>query len=57
MENLHLNNVPTLNITEIVKTLSETYISFIENGVKFKEFPSICFGVRQELVSHNRLER
>ena len=41
MENLHLNNVPTLNISEIVKTLSETYISFIENGVKFNEFPSI----------------
>ena len=41
MENIHLNNVPTLNISEIVKILSETYISFIENRIDFKEFPSI----------------
>ena len=30
MENIHLNNVPTMNITEIVNTLSESYISYIE---------------------------
>ncbi len=41
MENLHLNNVPTMNITEIVNMLSESYISYIENGIKFSEFPSI----------------
>lgn len=41
MENIHLNNVPTMDITEIVNTLSESYISYIENGIKFSEFPSI----------------
>lgn len=41
MESLHLNNVPTMNITEIINLLSESYISYIENGIKFREFPSI----------------
>lgn len=41
MENVTLNNVPTLNISEIVSTLSESYISYIENGIKFSEFPSV----------------
>ena len=41
MENLHLNNVPTMNIAEIVNLLSDSYISYIENGIKFKEFPSV----------------
>ena len=41
MENVTLNNVPTLNISEIVNTLSESYISYIENGIKFSEFPSV----------------
>ena len=41
MENLHLNNVPTMNITEIIDMLSNSYISYIENGIDFKEFPSI----------------
>ncbi len=41
MEELHLNNVPILNISEIVNMLSDSYISYIENGIKFSEFPSI----------------
>ncbi len=41
MEELHLNNVPTLTISEIVSMLSESYVSYIENGIKFKDFPSI----------------
>lgn len=41
MQNLHLNNVPTLTISEVIKMLSESYISYIENGIKFSEFPSI----------------
>ena len=41
MENINLNNVPSLNVSEIVLILSESYISYIENGVKFSEFPSI----------------
>ena len=41
MEELHLNNVPTLTISEIVSILSDSYISYIENGIKFKDFPSI----------------
>ena len=41
MENMHLNNIPLLNISEVIKMLSESYISYIENGVKINEFPSI----------------
>ena len=41
MENMNLNNVPTLNISEIVNLLSDSYISYIENDIEFKEFPSI----------------
>lgn len=40
-DKIFLNNLPVLTINEIVKTLSISYISFIKNNIKFKEFPSV----------------
>lgn len=38
---MQLNNLPVMNISEIVNSLSLSYISYIKNGIKFKDFPSV----------------
>lgn len=40
-DSIHLDNLPIMNIKEIVNSLSLSYISYIKNGIKFKDFPSV----------------
>lgn len=44
MENdkkIHLSNMSSISIGDVVKTLSDCYISLIKNEVDFKNFPSV----------------
>ena len=40
-ENVNLNNVPTMTITEIVDNLSKCYSNLVKNNIKFSKFPSV----------------
>jgi len=41
MKNLNKANIPTLSVDECVDTLSELYVSAINNGIAFKWIPSL----------------
>ena len=40
-EKVNLNNVPTMNITEIVESLSKCYSNIINNNMEISKFPSV----------------
>lgn len=38
---IHLSNMSSMSISDVVDTLSECYVSLIDNNVAFKDFPSV----------------